>query len=151
MKKYVEEVLQPGETILFMSTIHWLIYVPGVALTLVGLLGLVSNYGGGGSILYVIYLLCLAIGLVGMFRAWFQRWITEIAVTNFRVIYKTGFIRRHTLEMNMEKVESVDVDQSILGRLFDYGDVTVHGTGQGFEPLHMIQSPIKLRNAVTAK
>jgi uncharacterized membrane protein YdbT with pleckstrin-like domain len=49
--------------------------------------------------------------------AWFVRWITELAVTNLRVVYKRGFITRHTAEMNMDKVESVDVDQSILGRI----------------------------------
>ena len=55
--------------------------------------------------------------------AWFIRWITEFAVTDRRVISKRGFIMRDTDEMNMDKVESVDVDQSILGRLLDYGTV----------------------------
>jgi uncharacterized membrane protein YdbT with pleckstrin-like domain len=52
-------------------------------------------------------------------------WITEIAVTDRRIIYKRGFINRHTEEMNMDKVASVDVDQSILGRILDYGTVHV--------------------------
>ena len=56
-----------------------------------------------------------------------MRWITEIAVTDRRVIYKRGFITRHTVEMNMDKVASVDVDQSILGRMLDYGTVHVSG------------------------
>ena len=62
-------------------------------------------------------------------HAWFMRWITEIAVTDRRIIYKRGFINRHTEEMNMDKVASVDVDQSILGRMLDYGTVHVLGTG----------------------
>ncbi len=68
--------------------------------------------------------------------AWFTRWITEFAITDRRVISKRGFIMRNTAEMNMDKVESVKVEQSVLGRLLDYGTVTVVGTGQGLEPHH---------------
>jgi uncharacterized membrane protein YdbT with pleckstrin-like domain len=70
-------------------------------------------------------------------------------VTNRRVIYKKGLIRRQTNEMNMDKVESVKVEQLILGRIFVYGTVTILGTGEGFETLRTIASPIKLRNCIT--
>ena len=70
-------------------------------------------------------------------------------MTNRRVIYKKGLIRRRTNEMNMDKVESVQVEQSILGRMFDYGTVTILGTGEGFETLCTIASPIELRNSIT--
>ena len=53
--------------------------------------------------------------------------------------------------MNMGKVESVNVDQSILGRVFDYGDITVRGTGAGLSPLRMIENPLSFRNAVIAR
>jgi hypothetical protein len=53
--------------------------------------------------------------------------------------------------MNMDKIESVDVDQSLIGRLFDYGDVIIRGTGAGIEPLRGIDSPLAFRNAVTAR
>jgi uncharacterized membrane protein YdbT with pleckstrin-like domain len=76
---------------------------------------------------------------------------TELAVTDRRVIYKRGLIRRHTVEMNMDKVESVDVDQSVLGRIFNYGDVTIRGTGASLEPLHMIEDPLTFRSHVTAR
>ena len=52
--------------------------------------------------------------------------------------------------MNMDKVESVNVDQTLLGRIFGYGTVVVHGTGGGLEPLPNIASPITFRNHVTA-
>ncbi len=84
-------------------------------------------------------------------KAWFRRWTTEVDVTDRRVVYKRGFIRRHTVEINMDKVESVDVDQSLFGRLFDYGDVVIRGTGAGIEPLRGIDSPLAFRNAVTAR
>jgi uncharacterized membrane protein YdbT with pleckstrin-like domain len=86
-----------------------------------------------------------------LFRAWFRRWTTEVDVTDRRIVYKRGFIKRHTVELNMDKVESVDVDQSVLGRLLDYGDITIRGTGIGIEPLRGIGSPLDFRNHVTAR
>jgi uncharacterized membrane protein YdbT with pleckstrin-like domain len=81
-------------------------------------------------------------------REWYQWWITEIAVTDRRVIYKKGLIRLKTNEMNTDKVESVQVGQSVLGRMFDFGTVKILGTGEGLETLHTIANPIKLRNSI---
>ena len=77
---------------------------------------------------YALALLAVAL----LIQEWFRCWVTEIAVTNRRVIYKKGLVRRQTNEMNMDKVESVKINQSILGRMLDYGDVTILGTGEGF-------------------
>jgi len=52
--------------------------------------------------------------------------------------------------MNMDKVESVDVSQSVLGRIFDFGTITIRGVGTGIEPLANIETPIAFRNHVTA-
>ena len=149
--KYVEEVLQPGETVLFASTIHWLIYAPAILLLIVAIVATFQTLGGSEFVWRGISLVCFAAAFLSAARAWSKRWTTEIAVTDRRIIYKRGFIRRHTIEMNMDKVESVDVNQSLLGRILGYGDVLVRGTGVGFEPLQMIESPIELRNAVTAR
>jgi uncharacterized membrane protein YdbT with pleckstrin-like domain len=77
---------------------------------------------------------------VTLASAWFKRWITEIDVTNRRIVYKRGLIKRRTVEMNMDKVATVDVDQSVFGRLINYGDITIHSTGTEFEPLHGIDA-----------
>jgi uncharacterized membrane protein YdbT with pleckstrin-like domain len=92
----------------------------------------------------------LVVALLMLLTAWFRRWTTEIAVTNRRIIYKRGFIQRHTAEMNMDKVASVDVKQSIMGRIFDYGSVTVQAAGMNLEELPMIESPLQFRNHITA-
>ena len=88
-------------------------------------------------------------GVVFLIREWFGWWSTEIAVTNLRVIYKTGLIKRTTNEMNMDKVESVKVEQSVLGRILDYGKVSITGTGAGLEALARVANPIELRNSIT--
>ena len=106
----------------------------------------------------VVVLLCLSaaavVGLAALYwsaQAWFHRWTTETDVTNMRVVHKTGFIKRRTFEMALDKVESVDVNQSILGRILDYGDVTVQGIGEGKETIKTIASPLDFRNHITAR
>jgi uncharacterized membrane protein YdbT with pleckstrin-like domain len=85
------------------------------------------------------------------FKAWFHRWTTETDVTNMRVVHKTGFIKRRTFEMALDKIESVDVNQSILGRILNYGTVTIKGVGEGRETIRTIASPLAFRSAITTK
>jgi uncharacterized membrane protein YdbT with pleckstrin-like domain len=146
---YVQRVLQPGEQIRQISSTHWILYWPGVA---VALLAVVAYWFSEIRLLtgfwrYTAYALAL-VAVVLLIRQWLRWWVTEIAVTNRRVIYKKGLIRRQTNEMNMDKVESAKIDQSIFGRILDYGNVTILGTGEGFETLRTIASPIELRNSV---
>jgi len=88
------------------------------------------------------------IGVGILIRAAIARLTTEIAITDRRIIYKSGLISRRTLEMNVDKVESVDVNQSVFGRLLDYGTVFVRGVGTGIEPLAQIAAPLKFRDTV---
>jgi membrane protein YdbS with pleckstrin-like domain len=146
---YVERVLQPGEQVRHISSIHWIVYWPSVV---VALLAVAAYWFGEMRLLPSVWLYtacALALGALALVvREWYQWWITEIAVTNRRVIYKKGLVRLKTNEMNMDKVESVQVDQSVLGRMFDFGTVKILGTGEGLETLHTIASPIKLRNSI---
>jgi uncharacterized membrane protein YdbT with pleckstrin-like domain len=120
---YVHSVLQPGETIKVIGRLHWIIYLRS--------------------------LLVVAIGSVHFLITMVRRSITELSVTTQRLIYKHGFIRRRTVEMAFDKVETVDVDQSIGGRILGYGAIQARGTGQGIEGLARVQSPIRLRTAIT--
>lgn len=150
---YVSSVLQPGETVKIIGRLHWTIYLQALLLGVVAA-GLLM-YGERdatrtGRIVTYLGWLALALAAVFFLHAWFRRSMTELSVTTHRVIYKCGFIRRHTVEMNMDKVETVNVDQTILGRILGYGTIHVLGTGQGIESLHGIGSPIAVRNAITA-
>jgi uncharacterized membrane protein YdbT with pleckstrin-like domain len=147
---YIQRVLQPGEQVRQISSIHWIVYWPGLAVALLAVVAywlsdtrLLSGFWRYGS-----YALAV-VAAVLLIQQWVQCWVTEIAVTNRRVIYKTGLIQRETNEMNMDKVESVQIDQSIFGRMLDYGNVTILGTGEGFKTLRTIASPIELRNSIT--
>lgn len=147
---YVQKVLQPGETLVYEAELSWVGYLPGL---LVLLLALVAFVVGGEMFGWPLWVdivsgLIALIALYLLAAAWFTRWTTEIAITDRRIIHKTGFIRRQTIEMSVEKVESVDVNQSLLGRVLDYGDVIVRGTGAGLAPLREIDAPLTFRSKI---
>lgn len=152
--KYVEQVLQPGETVVYATTLHWLVYLRALmffALAIVCLM--VAGYlesGGLDTALKVGAALLCIVGIVSALSALIRRATTELAVTDRRVIFKTGIFQRHTVEMNLSKVETVGVNQSILGRLLGYGTVLVRGTGGSFEPIPFIGEPLAFRNHITA-
>ena len=156
---YVKHVIQPGERIVMVGHISWVIYHRAIFCLILGAALLILEWvfvPQGDARTYLMYGTVAAFGLAALvtaLRAWFIRWTTEIAVTDKRIIFKRGFINRHTAEMNMDKVASVDVDQSIWGRLFDFGSVHILGTGgvAGIEHLHRIANPIALRNAIDVR
>ena len=69
----------------------------------------------------------------------------EFTVTSKRVVIKTGVIARKTLEMNLSRIESVNINQSILGRLLNYGSIIIIGTGGSKETFHNIKMPLEFR------
>jgi uncharacterized membrane protein YdbT with pleckstrin-like domain len=149
---YVQRVLQPGEVVRHTASAHWIVYWPGALCIVAAIAALIwAGFLTESLARWVHWLAALltVIGLVFLVREWFGWWTTEVAVTNLRVIYKTGLIKRTTNEMNMDKVESVKVEQTILGRILDYGTVSITGTGAGLEALPLVARPIELRNSIT--
>src|SRR5271156_1186990 len=155
MGRYIDEILQPGEKVLYSTNAHWVFYLPAIAAWIVAvILFLLSR----ATVIEGVVLLCLSasavVAIVALYwtvKAWFHRMTTETDVTNKRVVHKTGFIKRRTFEISLDKVESVDVNQSILGRLLNYGNVTVRGVGEGAETINTIASPLDFRNHITAR
>ena len=156
MARYIDNILQPGEKVLYSTNAHWIFYLPAIGAWIVALILLIVS--GLASAMPAAVVVCLAaaavLALIALYltiKAWFHRWTTETDVTNMRVVHKTGFIKRRTFEMALDKVESVDVNQSILGRLLNYGDVTIMGVGEGRETISTIASPLAFRSAITTR
>src|ERR1700712_4152699 len=155
MGRYIDDILQPGEKVLYSTNVHWIFYLPAIGAWIVAVAFLLV------SRMFVTetpMLLCLSLAVISalvalywMLGAWFYRWTTETDVTNLRVVHKTGFIKRQTFEMSLDKVESVDVDQSILGRILNYGNVRILGVGEGKKTIRTIASPLEFRNYITAR
>jgi uncharacterized membrane protein YdbT with pleckstrin-like domain len=155
MARYIDEILQPGERVLYSTNAHWIFYFPAILAWIVALALFVLSRQATADWLV---LLCLgAAGLAALaalywtIKGWFHRFTTETDVTNLRVVHKTGFIKRRTFEMALDKVESVDVDQTILGRILNYGDVTIRGVGEGIETIRTISSPLAFRSSITTR
>jgi uncharacterized membrane protein YdbT with pleckstrin-like domain len=117
MGTYIETNLIRGEALVYQAKPHWILFVSWRSFFTLGLLPLIDY------------------------------WTSEFAVTNKRVIMKMGWISRRVLELNLHKIESVNVDQSLLGRLIGYGTITVIGTGGTRETFDRIAHPLAFRKA----
>ena len=150
---YVNEVLQPGEVVLCQTRLHWFIYLRPLILLLVAagiMLAGNATVPDNRPFFWIVAAVFGVIGLMLLLSAWIRRLSTELAVTDRRVIHKTGLFSRRTQEMNREKVESVDVRQSFGGRIFGYGTILVRGVGSSWEPFANIADPLTFRSNITA-
>ena len=119
---YVQNTLGNGETIEFEIKFHWLYKVTAwLALIILGV---------------------FVIGVIIFFSMMIRKWTTERVLTNLRFIKKTGWIRRNTEEIPIDRMEEVNLNQTIFGRIFGYGNVTISGMGIGKINLKMIDDPL---------
>jgi uncharacterized membrane protein YdbT with pleckstrin-like domain len=146
---YVERHLLADERVLYKTRLHWVLYLKPLLLTLAGValavaLAQVADppwlwYLGG------------AVAVAGL-AWWLVRWVevttSEFAVTSMRLIFKVGLVARYTTELLLAKVESISVTQSLLGRVLNYGDLTVTGTGGAREVFSRVNDPVGFRNEV---
>ena len=155
---YVEKSLIEGESVLYRARLHWIVMLwPALAGACVGVLG-IGFLGGGvyhsarwdgfsGAMGIAGFLLFLgAVVLIG--GAIVRRNATQIAVTDRRVLIKTGIMNRRTLELLLSRIESIGVNESPLGRMLGYGTVILRGTGGTPEPFDRIARPLEFRREV---
>ena len=124
MGRYVEEILQPDEKLLYSTTIHWIVYLPGLAglvVALAAFLGAANVDNNFGKLsLMALAIFAALYGIIGVVRAWFRRWTTEFDVTDKRVIHKTGFIehiwRTELSSANLSRADlsGADLSYSLL-------------------------------------
>ena len=157
---YVRKVLLPGEQVIYETGLHWLVYGRAIVLFVAAAALWVGaqfvprdsqNIVAGKNLVLGLAGVVLVLALLAALAAAIRRVSTELAVTDQRVIFKRGIFARHTIEMNRTKVESVDVDQSILGRILGYGTLLVRGTGGSLEPMESISDPLTFRTYITAE
>ncbi|MCS6880467.1 MAG: PH domain-containing protein [Oscillochloridaceae bacterium] len=156
---YIQDNLMPNEKILFTARVHPAVFLPSVFsfIASIGFFAYALSTGSQGDVASGLLAGILLLTTVGFFlysillgiQALVIILTTEFAVTNRRVIAKRGFIRRHTLEILLPKVESISVNQNLLGRLLNFGTVTVTGTGGTRESFGVIVEPVEVRKRVT--
>jgi uncharacterized membrane protein YdbT with pleckstrin-like domain len=130
MASYIQGALIKDESVLYTGTTSLWSMTPVIVL---------------GFITLPIY----GLGLLFLLMAYIYYKTTELAITNKRIIAKFGFISRKTVEINITKVESIQVDQGILGRIFNFGTLVVSGAGNPQAPIPGISNPLQFRRAFT--
>ena len=162
---YVEKNLVPGETLLYQTRHHWIVLIgPMLIALLLGLPGLVlvwvgmgerptlneyaARVPGGTQTFLVLGAILLLIALINLGWGMAKRNRTEMAVTNRRVLIKTGMGSRRTLDLMLSRVESIGVEETVWGRMLGFGDVIVRGTGGTPEPFYQISHPQEFRRQV---
>lgn len=139
---YVNDTLLPGERIVLMGQVHWVVFVAGtLMLALSAYLMMFMDQGVVGFVVGVF-------GLFSFLKGLIYYYTTELAITDRRVIAKFGLISRVTFELNLTRVTSLTVDQSIGGRIFNYGNIAVIGMGGMSTPIRDIVNPLEFRRLV---
>ena len=154
---YIENNLVPGEQVIYKTGYHWIVIFWSIVLSLIfAALGAGALYEAfldsaradykqafeiGGSV-------ALSVGAIILMQGIVRRGSTEVAVSNKRVLIKTGVLARKSIEVLLGKVESIGVEESAMGRMLGFGSVVVRGTGGTFETFHNISHPDEFRRQV---
>jgi uncharacterized membrane protein YdbT with pleckstrin-like domain len=143
---YVDHNLLDGEHVVYRTRLHWLLFIWPVLLTVFVLLPVAWMLSGGkwsGLAWFPV-----GVGLLILLAAFIKRHSSDFAVTNKRVMMKVGVFRTRSIELLLRKIEAISVDQSLMGRIFGYGNIVVTGSGGTKEPFSTIQAPLDFRRAV---
>jgi PH (Pleckstrin Homology) domain-containing protein len=155
---YVEKNLISGEQLVYETGIHWIVlFWPFVGAILIAGAGAAIlafrdstaiGHGSAPAAMEILAACCLVAAAIIFAAAVLKKNATEMAVTNRRVIIKTGLASRRSLEIMLPKVESIGIDETFGGRMLGFGTVTIHGTGGTPEPFRRIAHPTEFRRAV---
>src|SRR5260370_35282356 len=139
LMSYIEKNLISGETVVFRARLHWIVLAKPVLIACVfaalGITLLIAPFGSrvshDSSVRYtpVAGLACLLIAVIPVISGTTRGASAEFAVTNKRVILKSGVFQVRTLELFLNKIESVSVEQTLWGRILGYGSIFTHGPG----------------------
>ena len=138
---YIDDNLLPGEEVVYQTKLHPIIFAPAVLVVFVGFVIAVAFSQTIGLIVGVIGVVMGTVALIRYDSS-------EFAVTNRRIIAKFGALGRNSLDVQLNRVEGIDVEQSALGRLFDYGTIGVRGVGGSEDLFPGIAAPLELRKQV---
>jgi len=140
---YIDKNLMKGEKIVYQSRLHWAVFIWPVIFLIVGVL-----FVAAGNVSVVVGILFIIAAMLIGLSSLINYYTSEFGVTSKRVLVKVGFIRRHSFELLLAKVEGIGVVQGVLGRILGYGTIIVTGTGGSKEPFSMIDTPFEFRKHV---
>jgi uncharacterized membrane protein YdbT with pleckstrin-like domain len=145
---YVEQTLLPGEDLFALGTLHWALFVSPLltALVFTWLWHRIAVFFSGGGPVDALWYFFFIMPWFPLLNAMIQFSSTESAITSRRVLLKKGLVSRYSDEIALSKVETVGVSQGIIGRIFGFGTVHVHGTGGKGIAIAGIKQPMQFRS-----
>lgn len=154
---YINSTLMKNEVVLYQTKPHWIVFAKPVIFLIISVLlfmfGPSFNYSLGSfapkiPLYAMVASLSLLFAIITAISAFINFQTSEYGITNKRVLMKIGFIRRSSLEIFLQKVESVKVNQSVSGRICGYGSIIVSGVGGSKDPFDNIPNPLEFRRKV---
>lgn len=169
---YLHKTLAPDEDVIVVGKIHWMVYAPAALWLFISLLVLLVTFtpvlkiaypaqaalasSNGASNLPLVgivfnalgnwtFMITLVLALIAATKAFIFTKTAELAVTTHRALAKFGLIRRHSTELKPDRVEAIVVDQSVMGRIFNYGSIYIQGIGGSTMPIPYIANPLSFR------
>ncbi|MBV8059991.1 MAG: PH domain-containing protein [Alphaproteobacteria bacterium] len=158
---YVQSILLPNERVVYVASLHWMMYIRGLVLTIGGgLVGALSHplltflIGSDLADLYArplafLALIAVLIGIGLLVLYYVRQTSTEIVVTSSRLITKYGFISRASYELMINRITGATLQQSALERVLGYGTLVVHGAGGDTTPIYGVANPQEFYRALT--
>jgi len=143
---YIDGNLLAGEQVVYRTRLHWLLFMMPVLFTAIVLLPIAWLLANGTWSHYTW--IPLVLGLLILLATFIKRQSSDFAVTNKRVMMKVGVFSTRSIELVLNKIEAITVNQSLMGRIFGYGDIVVTGSGGTKEAFSHIQGPLAFRRAV---
>ncbi len=140
---YIDNHLLANEHVLYRTHTHWVIFLSSLFWFILSIVLLAQH-----EMIALAGVITLIVGLYDFLHSVIRYKTSEFALTNKRVLVKIGFIRRQSVETFLQKVEGIQVDQSILGRLFNYGSIIIVGTGGTRDQFSIIADPLQFRRQV---
>jgi uncharacterized membrane protein YdbT with pleckstrin-like domain len=151
---YIKSTLMSDEKLTYLTKPHWMVFYPVILWVMISIFALLvaklheQLFLFGTSFYGLISLVSFVVTMYYAISALITYYASEYGITNKRVLMKTGFIRRDSLEVLLDRVESIYVEQSTLGRIFNYGTVVIAGTGGSKDPFYFIPAPLEFRRKV---
>lgn len=143
---YIDSNLLAGEHVVFRTRLHWLLFMGPLLFFIIVLLPVAWFLANGPWNAYAW--VPIALGVLILAATFIKRQSSDFAVTNKRVMMKVGVFSTRSIELLLSKVEAIAVEQTLLGRIFGYGDIVITGSGGTKEAFSKIQSPLEFRRAV---
>lgn len=146
--RFIDQNLIENESIIYNSRVHYFVYEESLLWGLTFLLIVTLSLIYSNALIYLGMMFSFIAAIYAFVDAFIQRHFTEISITNQRLIVKRGLIKRDVFEIPLNRIESVNINQNIIGRFLDYGSIDVKGVGTGLDNLSMIDKPFFLRKVL---